>query len=460
MLKWTAIGLAITLALGGIGGFVAYKYFWNNIKPIDEIPDPPGKPRPAKLNNAMNILLMGTDSRAGANTRYGREDGERSDTTILLHLSAGGQRAVAISFPRDSMVQVPDCQVGKKTVPGGFRMINSAFAYGGATCTVQTVEALTKIRVDHYLKVDFTGFKNIVDALGGVEICAPYPFTDRDSKLTITKSGRQKINGEQALGWVRVRHIGDGTDIGRIQRQQQFLSSVIKKATSQGVLTNPLKLTKFVNAATKSLSADRGFSGGTIIDLAGKLKGLNLAQIEFKTIPWRYALPAERKAHKDWNGRVFWLPQAEDLFTALRQDNKVPAPADTPKPAATTATRPIPASKIKVRLYNGTLTSGLAGRAVTTLAAKKYQASLGSTTTYAGGTLPRTLLRFGPGAKAAAAQVAALLPGTRPKGDPKLAPGTVYLYLGADFTAFSGLTTPLPKSAGDFTAKEDICKTG
>ncbi|GAB3665380.1 hypothetical protein GCM10027589_29900 [Actinocorallia lasiicapitis] len=470
--KWTAIGVAGTLLLGG-GAATALLM---SLDPrLPDLPEVTGTRPPKPANNAMNILIMGTDTRDGANDKYGRQgEGERSDTTILLHLSATGDKAVALSFPRDSMVKIPDCETGGKTVTGRTDMINSAFAYGGAACTVKTIETLTQIRIDHFLKVDFTGFKGIVDALGGVEICAPAPINDRDSKLVIERAGLQTINGEQALGWVRVRHIGDGTDIGRIQRQQQFLASVMKKATSTGVLGNPVKLTKLIRATSSSMAADRGFGMKTMLSLGAKLKDVNLDKIEFKTVPWRYATTEERQASKLNNGRVFWTDDAYTLFDAIRLDNKLPAqPKTRPKPPAgsattssatastadaTTPAKPLPPARIKVKVYNGTSTKGLAGRAVATLTSRKYTASLGSTTTYGDGTLAKTVIRYGPGGKAAAVQFAALVPGAKIGPDAKSAPGTVHLYLGADFKDFSTAGLALPEVAGQFKASDDICK--
>lgn len=458
--QWVCIALSALMVLGSLSVYGVYRNAWGN---IEEIPDE-GRTkealRPPKLNNAMNILIMGSDTREGANKKYGSSGGERSDTTILLHLSAGGERAIGLSFPRDAMVNIPECKKNGQVYPAHFGQINGAYANAGPVCTVNTIESITKIRVDHYIKVDFTGFKAIVNALGGVEICSPKAFEDPKAKLVIKKAGRQKINGETALGWVRTRYkLGDGTDIGRIERQQQFMSSVVTKALSQGVLTSPTKLTKFVSAVSKSLATDKDFNQKAMLDLAGKLKGMDLKKIKFQTVPWRYATTAERAAHKDWNGRVFFQEgKAAALFEAIAQDNKAPAAQPKTQNVATTA-KPVPAAQIKVKVYNGTQQQGLAGRTVDSLIARKYMASLGSTNTFGAGNLAKTVIKYGPGAEAHAAQVAAMIPGVQPAPSAQATPGTVFLYLGADYSGLSS-TGPvaIPKVDREIKATDNICK--
>jgi hypothetical protein len=172
VLRWVAASLAIVVLAAGGTVFYLYERLQGNIHKENVEPQL-GPDRPPKLNKSMNILLLGSDSRDGENKAYWSPDisGERSDTTILLHLSPNRDRAVAVSFPRDSMVRVPQCtkKNGQKVAPF-FGMINAAFAYAGASCTWKTIESTTDIHIDHYVKIDFTGFKRVVDALGGVEI--------------------------------------------------------------------------------------------------------------------------------------------------------------------------------------------------------------------------------------------------------------------------------------------------
>ncbi|MEO5878241.1 MAG: LCP family protein [Streptosporangiaceae bacterium] len=466
IIGWVSIVLSAILVISSLGAYAVYYDVVANA--LDHLKDPndpddTSVKEPKKLNSSVNILIMGSDTREGANSKYGRPEGERSDTTILLHLSAGGKQAMGVSFPRDSMVNIPQCKDSSGTVhPANYGMINSAFAYAGPYCTMRTIESLTQINIDHFIKVDFTGFKAMVNALGGVRICAPRAFADKQAKLVIKKAGPQVINGDTALGWVRTRHaLGDGGDVGRIQRQQQFMSSVIQKATSSGVLSDPAKLLGFVKATTKSLKTDEGFTVGTMADLAGKLAGIDLKKINFVTVPWRYATVAERTAHQDWAGRLFWQEdKAQALFSAIAHDNKPPKAEKAPaKPTA--ALPKVAPSKVNVKVYNGTSRIGLAGTTVTELTAKSYLASLGSTTTYKNGTLARTVILYGQGGEAAAAQLGKLFPGTEPVASPKVAAGQVALYLGADYTRLGGTAGGLaaPKIEDTVNAGErNLCK--
>ncbi|MEO3786644.1 LCP family protein [Actinocorallia sp. B10E7] len=467
--QWVSIALASVLVLGSLTAYgFYYKLVAGNIEQLDDKHGNLAKDedRPDKLNSSVNILVMGSDTRAGNNSKYGRTDGERSDTTILLHISAGGEKAIGISFPRDSWVKLPQCKTSSgQVIAAGEGMINSAFANGGPYCTWNTIETLTQIRIDHFVKVDFSGFKGIVNALGGVEVCSPKAFTDPKAKLVIPKAGRQTLNGEQALGWVRTRYsLGDGSDLGRIQRQQQFMSAVVQKATSKGVMTDPAKLLKFINAATKSLKTDKGFNSTEILALANKVKGIDTKGIKFVTVPWYYPTPAEVAAKPSLSGRVLWKEEeAQQLFASIRRDNTLPK-AEKPTDAAktqpvSTTTKKVDPSTITVKVYNGTNQQGLAGRAVTDLTAKKYLASLGSTGVYKNGALEKTTIAYGPGGEDAAAQLAKLVPGVTPEAAANGQAGVVYLYLGADYTGLGGNgTTSIPKVDGEIKASDNICK--
>jgi LCP family protein required for cell wall assembly len=257
-------------------------------------------PQPAKASEAMDVLIVGSDQRNGANAKYGKFAGERTDTIILAHISPKRDGALLISFPRDSLVQLPNCAPS-----GGFPgqrahlgMINESFNSGGIACTWKTIQALTGIRIDHFVKVDFTGFKAMVNALGGVPVCLPAPIDDKKALLHLP-AGQQTLHGEQALGYVRARYsLGDGSDIGRIQRQQMFLASMAKKAMSGQTLTNPQALFGFLDAVTKSITTDPGLDLGAMKDLALSAKGLTAGNIRFVTTPWRYSV--SRRGRVEW----------------------------------------------------------------------------------------------------------------------------------------------------------------
>ncbi|MFJ6623615.1 LCP family protein [Kitasatospora sp. NPDC091335] len=286
--------------------------------------------RTAGARGAENILLIGSDDRSGANGSYGGEAGtERSDTTILLHLAADRKHATAVSVPRDVMVTVPACEKpdGTRSRPA-LAQFNQAFETGGPACSIRTVEQLSGIRIDHYVILDFSGFKTMVDAIGGVEVCVPQPIHDKDARLDLP-AGRQTLHGEQALGYVRAREsLGDGSDTQRMGRQQQFLASLIRRVQSQGVLLNPAKLWPVLDAATSSVRADGELSSlGALYDLTQDLRGIPSANVVFLTAP-------RRSYRYDSDRDEFVQPLTGQLFTALRDDRPVavrpPGPAASP----------------------------------------------------------------------------------------------------------------------------------
>ena len=259
-----AIGITLLL-LVGIGGaflYAAYNHLNSNITALD-ISDAVGTAGPTSAaapvadNQAMNILLIGSDTRADQGKGYGNFGGARSDTTMLLHVPANRKYAVAVSFPRDLWVDIPSCKRDglSDTAPTQTKF-NAAFAYAGPACTIKTINELTGLNVDHFAIVDFSGFKNVINALGGVDVCLTDAVNDSKSGLDLP-AGHSIVKGEQALAFVRARHsLGDGSDLARIQRQQEFLSSAYRKVSSSDLLRNPIKLFKVADAATKSLTTD------------------------------------------------------------------------------------------------------------------------------------------------------------------------------------------------------------
>lgn len=283
---------------------------------------------------AENILLIGSDNRGDGNEKYGEDSGtQRSDTTILLHLSADRSSATAVSIPRDLMAHVPDCtRPDGSTRPGRFEQFNWAFEGGGAACTIRTVEDMTGVRIDHHLIVDFSGFKKMVDAVDGVEVCVAEPVHDTKAHLDLP-AGRQKLNGEQALGFVRARYsIGDGSDTQRMERQQDFLASLISKVRGNGVLLNPLKLYPLLQAATSALTADPGLDSlSELYSLVNSLQKTPSDAIRFLTLP-------REQYTADHNRDQLLQPEADQLFAALQADRAVNVTSGTPSPGTTTGT--------------------------------------------------------------------------------------------------------------------------
>jgi LCP family protein required for cell wall assembly len=325
------IGLAVLLVVVSSALVIAYKKLEGNINAIS-ITEALGKDRPKPVEVAgpkkpLNVLVMGSDNRDGTN--IGGDTPGLSDTTILLHLSADRKRAYGVSIPRDAMVQRPECQAkdGKKMVPGGLTQFNAAYAVGGPACTIKTVEKITNIRIDHFVVIDFAGFKEMVNAVNGVKVCVPEEVNDDVGHIHLP-AGTYKVNGSQALDYVRVRHgIGAETgDIGRMKRQQAFISAMIKKVVSKGTLANPVRLYRFLDAATRSLTTDTGFAHlRELASLGSSLKNIGLDNIQFITVP--------NKPYDPDPNRLEIAPEAGALWDKIRHDKplgKLAADALTP----------------------------------------------------------------------------------------------------------------------------------
>ncbi|MEV0323918.1 LCP family protein [Streptomyces sp. NPDC050658] len=320
-LRWTAIGAAsVVLGAAGAGWAVYNKLDGNITKDTDAAAELARyeKERPTPLvHDAQNILLIGSDTRAGrGNKKYGRDPGtQRSDTTILLHLAADRQSATAVSIPRDVMVDIPSCRRpdGSRT-RAQFAQFNWAYEFGGTACTIRTLEKLTKIRIDHHMVIDFAGFKDMVDAVDGVEVCLKTPIKDKDAKVKLA-AGRQTLDGEQALGYVRARKsLGNGSDTDRMDRQQEFLAALVNKVRSNDVLLNPAKLYPVLDAATSALTTDPGLASlRGLYELVRGMRNIPTERVQFLTVPRRsYVYDANRDELVE--------PAADELFTRLRTD--------------------------------------------------------------------------------------------------------------------------------------------
>ncbi|MEU9481839.1 LCP family protein [Streptomyces sp. NPDC048191] len=335
--KGTALGLAVLVVAAAGTGWALYAKLSNNITADDAAArelERYERERPTELvRGAQNILLIGSDTRAGSgNGEYGRDLGsERSDTTILLHLAADRRSATAVSLPRDLMVDIPGCRQadGSRSQPV-FAMFNHAFQVGGSACTIRTVEKLTDIRIDHHVVVDFRGFKEMVDAVDGVQVCLKEPVDDKAAKLKLP-AGKVELDGEQALGYVRARKsLGDGSDTERMERQQRFLAALVNKTQSNDVLLNPVKLYPVLDAATSALTTDPELASlRGMYQLVRGLRDIPTEQVQFLTVPREsYVYDANRDQLVE--------PEAEKLFARLRADQPVAVARNTPQEAAET----------------------------------------------------------------------------------------------------------------------------
>ncbi|RYP85055.1 LytR family transcriptional regulator [Nocardioides guangzhouensis] len=304
----------------GLFSVYSYRHFNENLTILD-VTSQLGDDRPDKVEvegprEPINVLVMGSDSRDGKGNNIDglRGGGQRSDTTLLIHLSADRENAYGVSLPRDAMVQRPTCFTkDKKEIPGGFDMWNAAFSVGGPACTIRQFEQLTHVKIDHFVVVDFNGFKDMVDAIDGVKVCIPEDVDDPVGNIHL-KAGTREVKGQEALNYVRIRHnISNNGDIGRMKRQQAFVAAMTNKVSSAGTLSRPDRLFGFVNAATSSLTLDPGLSSvKKIADLAGQFQDTGLDKIKFVTIPFA--------AYEPDPNRLVWSGDADNLWRKVRND--------------------------------------------------------------------------------------------------------------------------------------------
>lgn len=295
----------------------------------DDRPAPALPPEDGAKGLALNILLMGSDSRDGANESLGGyEGGQRNDTTIIMHISADRQRVEMLSIPRDSMVKLAQCTRSDGSVQKPYTgMFNEAFANGGkygskadaAVCTIKTVEALTNIRIDHWAVVDFVGFAAMVDAVEGVPMCIPHDVYDPYSGLDLV-AGPQVLDGVQALQFARARHgTGfSGSDLDRIDRQQQLLKNLARKVVGAEVLFKPTNLTNFISATAQTIVMDE-----QLANIDGYTAGLAFSLRNFDTRTGMVMATVPVRGYAPDPNRVEFAPAAQAIFAAMANDEPI-----------------------------------------------------------------------------------------------------------------------------------------
>ncbi|MGH9226102.1 MAG: LCP family protein, partial [Acidimicrobiales bacterium] len=424
------IGLAVlTIVVDLIVGFGTAYLRWRlgQIKRIDlpslaaEDPDKP-----------MNVLLVGSDSRArlsGSDAVQAGKDtvqGQRSDTIMVLHIDPTRQTGALLSIPRDLYLPIAGTT--------GSDRINSAFSLGGADALIATISQSLKIYINHYAEVDFVGFKDIIDAVGGVTVYVPHPARDLHSGLTINQTGCVNLNGTQGLAWVRSRFYEEqvggqwraesGSDLGRIQRQQDLLRKMATEAASEGK-GNPLALNRLIGIGVENLTLDSALSTSDLTDLAKRLRNIDPDALETFTLPTTSA---------DVNGAsVLMLHQAE-AKPIIDRINGVTNPE--PAPTTTVAAGPTPA-QIRMRVLNGIGVAGAASRAATAFTGAGFtvvERGDADASTYA-----RTLVRYAPGQLPAAQFVQqSLAAGAELQEDRALTAADVAVVVGRDYTGLKG----------------------
>lgn len=337
VLRWTAYTLAVVM---GISAFGSYAYLTGTLGRIDRQdiiplvgenrPPPPPPPSDESKGEWINILLMGSDTRVGDNAGIGgTNDGMRNDTTILMHISADRTRVELISIPRDSWVKIPDCLLFDGTVVRGrTTKFNASFANGArngnpaeaAACVQRTVEQLTNIHVQYYAVIDFAGVVNMVDALGGIPMCVPGRMVSPEAQLDV-QAGPQIFDGRTAIAWARARKgpVGkkwlDGTDLKRIERQQELLAHTIEVIQSKNLLFDSGSLRNFIAAVADSLTtsprlADLDF----VVGIAFSLRHVDPANVVLTTVPYKWTA--------DGNN-VEWIPEAYAMFDDIANDRPI-----------------------------------------------------------------------------------------------------------------------------------------
>ncbi|MGW5349903.1 LCP family protein [Streptomyces sp. NPDC004031] len=454
-LLWVAASMGLVLVIVGVGGYLVYEHFNANLTTVD-VGDAGSKD--VLGDGPLNLLVIGTDSRQGLGGKYGDpDDTGHADTTILFHVSADRSNATAMSIPRDIVTSIPDCPTRQpdgtlRTIPGtpaGLTTpkFNESLGVAGRDpgCTMRAVRQLTGIPVDHFMMVNFEAVKTLSTAVGGVDVCLARPLVDPKSHLDLA-AGRHRIEGEQALQFVRTRHaLRNQSDLDRIKLQQRFLAAMFRKIKSSGSLTDPRKLFTLADTATKALTVDTGIgSVSRLTSLARGLSGLDTKHITFVTLPV-VDNPNER-VHATV---VVDRPRAERLFTLVKDDvslsgHKKRRHRTDPKLVGPKA----PASDVRVRVYNG---SGILGAARGTVDWLRGTQGVGGPANGGNAPVPaaRTTLVYAPEQADQARTLAAMLglPGSALQPSPGTAAVTdMSLTLGADFTR-AGVPVPDPDAA-------------
>lgn len=465
------MSLAAVLVLGvGTAGLLFYRLQHNvTTAPLTAgVGNKSSDKPPAEDTGSLQILILGTDTRDGANSQYGSAEdstGEgQSDVMLLMDISADNSRVSVTSFPRDLIVPIPDCTPvkGGDVVYGSpAGQLNAALA-AGPGCTVSAINDITGLTIDHFMLADFTAVKELSTALGGVEVCVDHSVDDFDGSHLVLPAGKSLVQGEQALAFLRTRHsFGDASDLARIKAQQYFLASMVRKVKSEGTLTNVPKLYNLADVVTKNLTIDNDLANiPAMVGIASRLAKIDLANVAFVTVP--------TEPYVGDNNRVqLKEPDAGQFFAALRNDKSLtPAPATTaaatPGAGSTTAAGTptseapsLPAYDKSLQSVGVTNASAVVGRSIELL---QGLAAAGFTNSWQAGDVAaqnETQLLYGPNMADVAADIAALfkLPATAVKEDPTV--NGISLVVGTDWgsgTEFG--TVVVPKDIVSSTADQ------
>ena len=446
----TATVLAAVVFVASTGGWVLATYYDMH---LDRIPGLGGA-LSQDAEGPLTFLVVGSDNREGLTTSQARElstgtaanaAGQRSDTMMLVHLSADRDDITVVSLPRDSYLTIPAYtdNAGQRH-PAHKNKLNAAFALGGAELLINTVNDATGLKVDHYVEVGFAGVVKMVDALGGVDVCVPTAVNDWRSGLDLP-AGTTHVDGVMGLSYVRARYIDPTADIGRMERQQRFLGSMFQQATSAGVLLNPLKLDSFLKAALSSVKLDEGMSRDMLLDLSGDLADLSPRDLRFLTVPI-----ANANYTTDVGSSVLWNKrQAQEVFAALEADEPL---VKKPKGIAVE----VAPEDISVQVLNGSTVEGLATEASDDLEDAGYV--IGASPTNADATdTTTTVIRYDPQWSTSVKTLEAAFPDATLEKAPGIG-GTFQIMVGTEYAPPEAVRLVKPDTKlNSRTAADDIC---
>jgi LCP family protein required for cell wall assembly len=349
ILRWSAVVIVVLVCGALLTAYVKYSEVYDSIHrvPVTDL----GKRPPVYRTSAMNLLVFGSDSRAGLDHHQqvllhtGSDAGNNTDTIMVVHISPGGHLVTVMSIPRDTMVPYYECasgpgHPGQQADPNSYERINALLTVGGPSCLWKTIEQQTGIHIDHFVEIGMAGFVAVVNDVGGVNVCAPFTVDDPVSGLAL-RAGEHHINGVTALAFWRTREdIGYGSDLQRIQRDQFMSAQVVKGVMASGLLGDPVKLLSVLSAVAPSLTTDSGMSMTDLLHIGESLHGLSSKDVRFVTTP-NQPFPGDPTATVE-----FARPQAGAMFAAIAHDVTIPKAAKSPvrvaSPARVTAAAPSP----------------------------------------------------------------------------------------------------------------------
>jgi len=454
ILGWVAVATVTALVGATLAVYVTIRLKLDGITHVQKIDL--GN-RPKRYTSALNILLLGSDTRAGRNIKdVGGIGCNCSDTIMVVHISPGRGKVAVLSIPRDTMVPTYRCSPwnglpGQQLDLQAYERINGTLLAGGPECVRHTVEQLTGIYLNNFIQLDFTGFVGVINDIGGVNVCVPFAIHDpvvdlgygqgHGSGLTLSP-GRHHIFGREALKFWRARYaLADGTDTARIARDQYLMAQLVKGVLHSGLLSSPAKIYRVIGDVARAMTTDATTS--ELLHIVTSLSGLSAKDVQFVTAPyapWPYN-PNELELAR---------PQAGTLFSSIAHDVRLPK-ITKPRPGGPAGGEPLTLSpsQVKVRVLNGA-PAGQAAQVAAELTSRGFDVV--GTGNAASLTHVRSVIEYGaitdlPAANTLKRQFSA----ASVRLVPSLTAGTIRVIIGAGFTTLAGPSAspaPSPSPAG------------